>query len=263
MAEGVTPPLSVRSSSLFSAAATGEAARALRVVLTGASSGIGRATAVALAARGHRLTLVSRNLDALRETERLFAAGAVTPRLVSADLRCVEGLAELMEDAHRAMGGLDVLINCAGMALSKALVETTDAEMLELMTVNALSPAALMRGAFAVWKRERGGSARVVVNVCSMAAIDPYPGFHAYAASKAALASLSLTASREGEAMGVRVFCLCPGDVDTPMREAVRAANGSLPECEAMSAERVAARIVACLEPGADSMGGRAIAVLA
>lgn len=263
MAQGGTPPLSVQTSSATVASATGGTARALRVVLTGASSGIGRATAVALAAQGHRLTLVSRNLDALRETAGLFTAGAMTPRLVSADLRRVEGLIELMEDAHRAMGGLDVLINCAGMALSKTIVKTTDAEMLELMTVNALAPAALMRGAFAVWQREPGGAQRVVVNVCSMAAIDPYPGFHAYAASKAALASLSLTASREGEAMGVRVFCLCPGDVDTPMREAVRAANRSLPECEAMSAERVAARIIECLEPGADSMGGRAIAVVA
>lgn len=235
----------------------------MRVVLTGASSGIGRATAVALAARGHRMTLVSRNLDALRETAGLFPAWAEEPRFVRADLRRVEGLTELITETHRAMGGLDVLINCAGMALSKTIVETTDAEMQELMTVNALAPAALIRGAFAVWQREKLEATRVVINVCSMAAIDPYPGFHAYAASKAALASLSLTASREGEAMGVRVFCLCPGDVDTPMRRAVRAANRNLPACEAMSAERVAARIVACLEPGADSMGGRGIAVLA
>ncbi len=182
----------------------------------------------------------------------------------------MQGLSQLIDDARREVGGPDVLINCAGMALSKAIAETTDAEMLELMTVNALAPAALMRSAFSIWSREHADSTsprpptiRTVINVCSMAAIDPYPGFHAYAASKAALASLSLTTAREGEAMGVKVFCLCPGDVNTPMRDAVRAANRTLPECAALTAEQVAARVIACLEPDADSMGGRAIAVLA
>lgn len=242
----------------------------MRVVLTGASSGIGRATALALAARGDQLTLLSRNLDALRALAASFPIGTPDPRLVHADLRRVQGLSQLIDDARREMGGLDVLINCAGMALSKALADTTDAEMLELMTVNALAPAALIRSAFSIWSRDHADSptprpptTRTVVNVCSMAAIDPYPGFHAYAASKAALASLSLTASREGEAMGVKVFCLCPGDVDTPMRDAVRAANRSLPECIALTAEQVAARIIACLEPDANSMGGRALAMLA
>jgi NAD(P)-dependent dehydrogenase (short-subunit alcohol dehydrogenase family) len=229
-------------------------------IVTGAGSGIGRATCVELVRRGLRLLAVGRDLQKLRETARLCGASC---EVLAVDVSRVNGVLAMVARAC-AMGRVAALVNNAGVGLVRTIEESTPEVIDETMRINAMSPAwaihelwPMFRRAFEADRSFRGA----VVNVTSMATVDPFPGFFAYAASKAAANLLIASAAKEGAAIGVRAFAVAPGAVETPM---LRAAfdESVVPREAALEPGAVARVIGACVGGERDGFNGRVIHVV-
>lgn len=227
-------------------------------VVTGAGSGIGRAVAEALSDRGLALVLAGRREPPLRETgARLRGPWEA----VVCDVADPASATRLVAAAVARFGRLDVVINNAGVAPSLPVGEHTPEVLREVFAVNALGPANLI---VAAWRRfeeqARGGSSGgCLVNVTSMASVDPFPGFFAYAASKAA-ANMLITSAHLEAPPGVRCFAVAPGAVETEMLRKIIGPD-RLPRERTLSPETVAAVIVDCVEGRRDAEAGRVIQV--
>ena len=224
--------------------------RGARVLLTGASSGIGRATALRLAARGAELAIVARRgelLDTL--AGEIEAAGHPRPLALTADLSARGAADAVAAAALEHLGVVDVLVNNAGGGVGGSLWAVGDGDPgREAFEVNYWAPFALIHHLVPPM-RERGHGA--VVNVTSGAQVTAWPGFGAYAATKAAFALATRTLETELHGSGVHVLEVIPGAIDT----AVQGETRLLPGIERLvgrpgSADVLAARIVTALERG-------------
>jgi NAD(P)-dependent dehydrogenase (short-subunit alcohol dehydrogenase family) len=183
-------------------------------VVTGGSSGIGRAIARALAGAGARVVLVARGADALAETAgRLRTAGAEAA-WVSADLGDRQDLARGAEQAAERFGEPDILVNCAGINLRPPMGALTVAEWDQTIAVNLTAPF-LLGQRFGPAMAERGWGR--IINVASQQAIRAFGNSGAYGASKGGLASLTRSQSEAWAPHGVRVNAISPGFVITPL----------------------------------------------
>jgi len=194
-------------------------------LLTGASSGIGRATALELARRGARLAVLARRRELLESlADEMVASGCNRPALVVADLS-VRGVAhDVAARAREALGDVDILVNNAGGGVGGAIWAVGDADAgREAFEVNYWSPLALVEE-FLPEMRARGRGA--VVNVTSLAQVTAWPGFGAYAATKAAFALATRTLRTEAHGSGVHVIEVIPGAVDTPVQGETRLLPG-------------------------------------
>ena len=194
--------------------------RGLRVAVTGGTSGLGLALVRELLGRGARVAFVARTPGRVEEVTRTHpgAHGIVGDVAVKDDIHpvAVQIVGEL--------GGLDVLVNNAsdlGPTPLRLLADTDCEDLERALATNLLGPFRLTKavlGALAASAREGRGA--VVLNVSSDAAVNAYPRWGAYGASKAALRHLSATWGAELEAEGVRFLSLDPGDMDTPLHAA-------------------------------------------
>ena len=177
-------------------------------LVTGGSSGIGLAIARMLHEEGYALTLAGRKLERL-EAAREGLDAAIVQANVGDEDDCVRVVAEHVK--HH--GGLDVLVNSAGVGIAGTVGDTTTKAW-------DLQQAVNLRGAFLVTREalpHLRATKGYVVNLASIAGTIPTPGLSAYGASKAALIGLTRTLAREETESGVRATALCPGFVDTPM----------------------------------------------
>lgn len=183
-------------------------------IVTGASSGIGRSTAIGLAERGARVAIFARSRDKLDAIAAPYGARMLACTGDVADLAAVERLFAATESR---LGHCDILINNAGMIDPAPLVETTLEQWERMFAVN-------VRGAFLACRRalpsmlERGRGA--IVNVSSISGVvgpEKFPGWVSYCASKGALISMTEALAVEVKSSGVRVNCVSPGAVDTDM----------------------------------------------
>ena len=178
-------------------------------IITGASSGIGRATARAFARDGYSVLLVGRQADALDAVAgEIEAAGGRAVALV-ADVTAADAPAQIVGRAVEAFGGLDALVNAAGIIGSGTVETTTDAAWDEMLDINVRAPFRLMRAAAPHLATRRGA----VVNVSSVTGIRAFPGVLAYCVSKAAVDQLTRCAALELAPKGVRVNAVNPGVV--------------------------------------------------
>ena len=223
-----------------------------RILLTGASSGIGRELAKQLASRGARLAIAARRRPLLEElAAEIVASGSVEPGVLESDLARRGAAQELVTNAQAVLGEVDVLINNAGGGVGGAILSIGDRdEAREAMEVNYWSPLALI-GALGPPMRERRHGA--IVNVTSGAQAMTWPMFGGYAATKAALATATEALSMELASSGVRVLEAVPGPIDT----AVQGETRLIPGIERMigrmplgDASAMAQRIVVGLERG-------------
>jgi NAD(P)-dependent dehydrogenase (short-subunit alcohol dehydrogenase family) len=182
-------------------------------IITGAGRGIGRATALELARRGYRLTLVARGASGLDETARL-AGGAGNAMCCPADVADPQQMDRVVSQTLDRHGRIDAVVNNAGLAPVRPIVEMSPQEWRDVIETNLSAAFYLTRAAWPSFEKQRGG---VVVNVSSAAARDPFPGFAAYGAAKAGLNLFGLSAAREGQAIGVRVHTIAPSATETAM----------------------------------------------
>lgn len=176
-------------------------------IVTGASSGIGRATALALAASGAAVAAVGRErtpLDALLAESG--AAGGTSVAIV-ADLTAEAAPDAIVHETVARFGGIDVLVNAAGIIGTGTTDATSDEEWDRMMAVNLRAPFRLMRAAFPHLKARRG----TVVNVSSVNGRRVFPNLAAYNTSKAAVDQLTRCAAIDWAPHGVRVNAVCPG----------------------------------------------------
>ncbi len=178
-------------------------------LITGAASGIGRATARALAAAGYTLTLADIDADGLAET----ATGLDGVQTVRCDVSVEADVAAAVARAAEASGQIDVLVQSAGIEGPVApLVQQTAEDWTRVFGVNVMGAFFGLRHALPLMAR--GGS---VVTVASVAGLNAFPLHAAYSASKHAVVGLTRTAAIEAARQGVRVNAVCPGFTDTPM----------------------------------------------
>jgi short-subunit dehydrogenase len=190
--------------------------RGARVLLTGASSGIGAALARRLAAEGSRLVLASRSrerLEALAESIRAAAGDAVA---APADVADPAQRAALVETAVAALGGLDVLINNAGVGASGWFADAAEERLRRIFEVNFFAATELTRLALPHLRR---GRHPMLVNVSSVVGRRAIPGSSEYAASKFALTGWSEALRPELARLGIHVLVVSPGGVATEFKD--------------------------------------------
>ncbi len=182
----------------------------LTAFITGASSGIGAATALALAA-SHRVVLVARRSDRIAELARRIGSAGSEALPISADLAKPEAAVSLVAETIERFGRLDVLINNAGVFEVADTAAITPAHLDRLWKLNVQAPMLLVTAALP----HLGGRGGCIVNVSSVAAESVFTGCGAYAATKAALEAWSRVLREELRHARVRVAVVAPGATDT------------------------------------------------
>ncbi|TVQ31052.1 MAG: SDR family oxidoreductase [Phycisphaeraceae bacterium] len=227
-------------------------------LITGAGAGIGRATAVMLAERGHALALAGRTEKTLRETADLCALkapGVAEPHVIVADVGEPRDARRMIDETIEHFGRLDALVNNAGVALLLPIEESTEDVLRQAFDVNAIGPGLAIHHAWPIFVRQKGGC---IVNVSTRGTQDPFPGFFAYAASKAAVNLYAKSCATEGKKHNIRAFSVAPGAVETKMLRALFDEK-TLPTDACLAPEDVAAVIVACILGERDSDNGDTI----
>lgn len=227
--------------------------RGSRVVLTGASSGIGRALALALAHKGAELVLAARRRILLeRLAEEIAAAGHRRPAIVDTDLSERGAAESLGEHAVTLLDGtVDVVINNAGASVAGPQSHIGDSAMARaLFEVNVWSPLALNA---AVLPRMLANGSGTIVNVTSTVQAVPLPLLGYYSASKAALAQATRSLRLELAETPIRVLEVVPGSTETPLRDIDSLPWKSTPpkSMPPVSPESTAAAVVRALQRGA------------
>lgn len=205
-------------------------------IVTGAGSGIGRATAARLAAAGHHVVLAARTEAALRETADQIEGDAALVR--PTDVSDPDACSALLADVTEQCGRLDVLANVAGYAELSPIRETTNDMWRTTIDANLSSVLYLTRAAWPLMSRAGG----IIINISSVAAKDPFPGFAAYATAKAGLNMLTLMTAREGESSGVKAVGIGPGAVETPMLRGLFSTD-QLPESATLDPDDIAVAV--------------------
>jgi NAD(P)-dependent dehydrogenase (short-subunit alcohol dehydrogenase family) len=176
-------------------------------IVTGASSGIGRATALKLARAGASVLAVGRDAEALNATRSQIASREHTIELAIADVTEEAAPERIVSQAVERLGGIDVLVNAAGVIATGTLEATTDEVWDRMMAVNVTAPFRLMRAAAPHVAARRGA----IVNVSSVNGLRSFAGVLAYCVSKSAIDQLTRCAALELAPRGVRVNAVNPG----------------------------------------------------
>ena len=184
------------------------------IVITGASRGIGQATALTLARAGAQIVAVARSEDGLAETQSLIKSKGGRCHTVSADLSSFDAVSELMASTRCDFGRVDVLINNAGAAPVLNMQNCDVAVFDRMMAINCHAVFYACRAVWPIFIEQGGGR---IVNISSVAAVDPFQGFQAYGASKAWVSTFTKALAQEGREYNIRVHAIAPGAVDTRM----------------------------------------------
>jgi len=183
--------------------------------VTGATSGIGRACAMAFAQAGANVVCVGRKEDALMELERNLLKTSSGVLTIRADLSHEDEAERAVQQAVDVFGGIDVLVNAAGHISSGTIENTSLQAWDEMMNVNVRASFVLMQKAAPSLIERRGN----IVNISSVTGLRAFPGVLAYCVSKAALDQLTRCAALELAAKGVRVNAVNPGVVVTQIHK--------------------------------------------
>ena len=212
-----------------------------RAFVTGASSGIGAATARALAAAGAGVALAARDGPALEKLARSLGGRATTHRC---DVRDERAVARAVGDAAEALGGIDIVVAAAGIGRFAAVEDTSLEDWREVIDVDLTGTFLVFRATLPHVRPARGH----LFAIASIAAKRPFAQSAAYCAAKAGVRALAAVVAEEVRREGVRVTTILPGAVDTPFWE--RAGGTELDRSRMLRAEDVARTIVhAAAEP--------------
>jgi NAD(P)-dependent dehydrogenase (short-subunit alcohol dehydrogenase family) len=181
-----------------------------RVLITGAARGLGLAIATLFAERGARVALADLDGEAVQQAAHEVGDGAISLRC---DVTKPGDVQQAIADTVEAFGGLDVMINNAGIEIGKPIPEITDEEFTQLMAVNVNGVFYGIKYAIPALAQTKGN----IINMASVAGLDGVPLLGAYCASKGAVIRLTQTAARELRDAGIRVNAICPSFIKTEM----------------------------------------------
>jgi len=210
------------------------------IIVVGATGGLGRPIAAALADAGARLTLVG------RDDARLTECGLPGER-VAVDIRLAASPARVIDAAVGAYGGVDGIVYAAGAVAFGAVEELPDDVMIDLFTLNTLAPIRLLRAALPALRTSAAdGHAPFIAHISAVVAEQPQAGMAAYSASKAALAAFDAAAMRELRREGIRLIDIRPPHTETGLAQ--RPLAGSAPRLpQGLDPSAVAGRIVTAI----------------
>ncbi len=205
-----------------------------RMLVTGGAKGIGKAAALRFLAGGAQVACLDMDEAALAELEPGFVA-------LNADVADTASVEKAVAEAAARMGGLDGVVNSAGVDLQSSLEDMTDAAWERLIAVNLTGPMKVCRAALPFLKAAGGGT---IVNVSSGAGLQPLKFRSAYSASKAGLQMFSKSLAMELAETGIRVNVVCPGAVETPLfRSSIAEGETGEAQLDAVRARYALARI--------------------
>ena len=233
-------------------------------LVTGASRGIGRAAALALGGAGASVAVgFGRNPDAAAEVVQLLNATGVAAVALAADLNDLAAAAGLIGRTQEALGGLDIVVNNAGITRDNLAVRLSDEDWAQVIAVDLTAAFHICRAALRPMLKQRRGR---IINVSSISGVTGNPGQANYSAAKAGLIGLTKALAREVATRNITVNAVAPGFIDTDMTkelgEAVRAGVlTTIPMARLGSADEVAAAIRFLALPEAGYITGHVLQV--
>ncbi len=214
-------------------------------MVTGAGGGIGCAICIELAKAGYRIALVGRSETSLQAVvnEIAVCAGIVPETLaVSADLSDHQQIANIVQTTSQHWGRVDVLINNAAAAPDFPIDRTTLQELYGVFAINYFAPALLVAELWPIFKQQSSGC---VINISSIATVDPFPGLSMYAATKSAMESLTRSIINESGDTDITSYSIAPGAVETSMLRSLISIE-DLPTDKTLNPATVASVVLDC-----------------
>jgi NAD(P)-dependent dehydrogenase (short-subunit alcohol dehydrogenase family) len=183
-------------------------------IITGAASGIGKETAVFFAREGAGLALLDLDAEAGKAAAASLSGEGADARFYQVDVTDESQVEQALADADSAFSGIDILVNSAGIDIVKSIEATSTDDWDRVLDINLKSVFLMTRAVAALMRQNGGGS---IVNVASDLAFSCIPNQAAYSASKAGIVAFTRTSGKEFAKDNIRVNCVCPGPVDTPL----------------------------------------------
>jgi short-subunit dehydrogenase len=223
--------------------------RGRRMLVTGASGGIGRCLVQQAAQAGARLAIVGRTQNALEEFAAQVRQNGTEVHAITADVSSEADRTRMLEIAVKRLGGLDVLVNNAGIAAWGHFATSTEDVLRQIMEVNFFGPVELIRQAIPILER---GSQPLIVNVSSMCGRRGMPAWPEYSASKFALCGISEALRGELMRQNIDVLLIVPGLTRTGLQQKMLRNEGrmKIEYDKGMPPEKVAGAILAAIQSG-------------
>jgi short-subunit dehydrogenase len=220
-----------------------------RMLITGASQGIGKALALAAAARGAKVLAVARSDDLLRQVAERAQSQGGTLETLSADITDPGDRQRMVEAAVHSFGGLDILVNNAGIGATGHFVEVSPERLRKIMEVNFFGVTETVRAFLPLL---RAGNRPAIVNISSIAGKRGIPARSEYSASKFAIQGFSEALRAELAKDGIDVLIVCPGLTDTNFSKNMLEQKARMPvdHMRGMKAEKVATATLRAIERG-------------
>ena len=218
-----------------------------RVIVTGASQGIGRAIALEFGRRGARLALAARNRQALEELAASIKAGGGSAIVIPTDVTAAGAVEQLAQETIRQLGGIDILVNNAGIGMTAPIGDASSADVAALFELNVLAAAAAIRAVVPTMRAQHDG---MIINISSMAGRIVIPRIGYYSATKFALTAIGDALRMEEGHRGIKVMNVFPGTTQSNFGENRLGARGrqAHQRFPPVTAEKVANKIANAVE---------------